>query len=88
MATGRRAWWAAFAVFGASQVGKSYLVKNLLSVDGAPLAITLGGTAALASLLLLVPAPLHTVAQGVVWLPESAIIRAGTLISSRVRRLG
>jgi len=42
------------------------------------LAITLGGTAALASLLLLVPAPLHTVAQGVVWLPESAIIRAGT----------
>jgi hypothetical protein len=28
-----------FAVFGASQVGKSYLVKNLLSVDGAPLFI-------------------------------------------------
>jgi hypothetical protein len=33
----------AFAVFGASQVGKSYLVKNLLSVDGAPLTIALGG---------------------------------------------
>jgi hypothetical protein len=33
----------AFAVFGASQVGKSYLVKNLLSVDGAPLTIDLGG---------------------------------------------
>ncbi|MBM3453615.1 MAG: ABC transporter ATP-binding protein [Bacteroidetes bacterium] len=28
-----------FALFGASQVGKSYLVKNLLSVDGKPLEI-------------------------------------------------
>jgi hypothetical protein len=33
----------AFAVFGASQVGKSYLVKNLLSVNGTPLTIALGG---------------------------------------------
>lgn len=31
-----------FALFGASQVGKSYLVKNLLSIDGAPLEIVLG----------------------------------------------
>ena len=31
-----------FALFGASQVGKSYLIKNLLSVDGAPLKIILG----------------------------------------------
>ncbi|PLW95251.1 MAG: ABC transporter ATP-binding protein [Marinilabiliales bacterium] len=31
-----------FALFGASQVGKSYLVKNLLSIDGAPLQIHLG----------------------------------------------
>jgi len=28
-----------FALFGASQVGKSYLVKNLISIDGAPLQI-------------------------------------------------
>ena len=31
-----------FALFGASQVGKSYLVKNLLSVDGDPLQIISG----------------------------------------------
>lgn len=31
-----------FALFGASQVGKSYLIKNLLSVNGAPLRISLG----------------------------------------------
>ena len=31
-----------FALFGASQVGKSYLIKNLLSVDGNPLQIILG----------------------------------------------
>lgn len=28
-----------FALFGGSQVGKSYLVKNILSIDGAPLEI-------------------------------------------------
>jgi hypothetical protein len=32
-----------FALFGASQVGKSYLVKNLLSIDGQPLEIMLDG---------------------------------------------
>lgn len=31
-----------FTVFGASQVGKSYLVKNILSVDNKPLNIDLG----------------------------------------------
>ena len=31
-----------FALFGASQVGKSYLIKNLLSISGAPLKISLG----------------------------------------------
>ena len=31
-----------FALFGASQVGKSYLIKNLLSIEGAPLEIKLG----------------------------------------------
>jgi hypothetical protein len=34
-----------FALFGASQVGKSYLVKNLLSIQGAPLEIQLEGQA-------------------------------------------
>jgi hypothetical protein len=32
-----------FALFGASQVGKSYLIKNLLSISGAPLKISLNG---------------------------------------------
>ena len=31
-----------FALFGPSQVGKSYLVKNLLSIDGNPLEIIIG----------------------------------------------
>ena len=31
-----------FALFGGSQVGKSYLVKNLLSIDGNPLEICFG----------------------------------------------
>ena len=31
-----------FALFGASQVGKSYLIKNILSVDGNPLMIDSG----------------------------------------------
>ena len=31
-----------FALFGASQVGKSYLIKNLLSIDGNPLKIIFG----------------------------------------------
>ncbi len=42
------------------------------------LAITFGAIAALAGLVMLVPAPLHTAAQGVIWLPEAAIIRAGS----------
>jgi hypothetical protein len=31
-----------FALFGGSQVGKSYLIKNILSIDGAPLKIQIG----------------------------------------------
>lgn len=31
-----------FALFGGSQVGKSYLIKNILSISGAPLKIQLG----------------------------------------------
>lgn len=33
-----------FALFGASQVGKSYLIKNILSIDGKPLMIDGGAT--------------------------------------------
>ena len=36
-----------------------------------------GGIAVVAVPLALVPAPLHSVAEGVVWLPQDAIVRAG-----------
>jgi len=42
------------------------------------LAVT-GGVAMLAGLgVLWLPAPLHTVSEGVIWLPDSAVVRAGT----------
>jgi len=41
------------------------------------LSVSLGGTALLVSALLLVPAPMRTVAEGVVWLPQDALVRAG-----------
>jgi len=41
-------------------------------------AITFGGAAALAALLLVVPAPLHTTAEGVVWLPDDSFVRSTT----------
>jgi putative peptide zinc metalloprotease protein len=41
-------------------------------------ALTGGLTAAVLALMLFIPLPLHTVSEGVVWLPESAILRAGT----------
>jgi putative peptide zinc metalloprotease protein len=40
--------------------------------------VTVGAGAACAGLLLLVPAPLHTTAEGVVWLPEESFVRAAT----------
>jgi putative peptide zinc metalloprotease protein len=40
--------------------------------------ITAVMTGAIAALLLWLPAPLHTVTEGVVWLPDSAMVRAGT----------
>ena len=40
--------------------------------------ITVGGIAAIVLALTLLPAPLWTRAEGVVWLPEQAIVRAGT----------
>ena len=40
--------------------------------------LTYGLLAAVAAALLVLPVPVHTTAQGVVWLPESALVRAGT----------
>ena len=40
--------------------------------------MSFGAVAAVAILLLLVPAPVHTTAEGVVWVPDNAIVRAGT----------
>ncbi len=45
-------------------------------VRGRAVGVTLAGAAAAAALLLVVPAPLRTVSEGVVWLPEEAIVRA------------
>ena len=39
--------------------------------------VTIGAAASLAVLLALVPAPLHTMADGVVWLPDDSQVRAG-----------
>jgi putative peptide zinc metalloprotease protein len=39
--------------------------------------LTVGGLAAAALLLLAAPAPLHSTAEGVIWLPEDAFLRAG-----------
>lgn len=44
---------------------------------GRAMAVTFGGLAAALALLLLVPAPLRTTSEGVLWLPEEAIVRAG-----------
>ena len=62
------------------------LLKALGRIASAPLyqgrrgraaGLTFGGLAALAGLVLWVPMPVHTAAQGVVWLPDSALVRAG-----------
>ena len=42
------------------------------------LAATFGSIAAAAVVLFLIPAPLYTTTEGVVWLPENAVVRAGT----------
>jgi putative peptide zinc metalloprotease protein len=44
---------------------------------GRAMGITFGGLLAAALVLLLVPAPLRTTSEGVLWLPEEAIVRAG-----------
>jgi putative peptide zinc metalloprotease protein len=45
---------------------------------GRAMAVTFGGIAAAALLLAFVPAPLRTTSEGIVWLPEEAIVRAGS----------
>lgn len=45
---------------------------------GRAVATVVAGCLALAALILLVPAPLATVSEGVIWLPEDAQVRAGT----------
>jgi putative peptide zinc metalloprotease protein len=40
--------------------------------------VTFGSILAVAVVLCLIPAPSHTTTEGVVWLPEHAIVRAGT----------
>jgi putative peptide zinc metalloprotease protein len=46
---------------------------------------TFGSIVAASTALFWIPAPLHTTTEGVVWLPESAVVRAGT--DGFVRRL-
>ncbi len=40
--------------------------------------LTFGGIAVAAALVMAVPAPLHSNAEGVIWLPEESAVRAGT----------
>ena len=62
------------------------LAKKLAQVAAGPVyaghrlraaGLTFGGIAALAAALLWVPVPVHGTMQGVVWLPEEAMVRAG-----------
>ena len=48
------------------------------SCRGRAAGLTFSAIAALAAAVLLVPAPVHSTAEGVIWLPQDAIVRAGT----------
>lgn len=63
------------------------LIKGLRFLIGSPrlrekrtraLSVSVGLLSLIAGVLLLVPAPYRTMAEGVVWLPEDAAVRAGT----------
>lgn len=49
---------------------------SLASVRGRAFAVTFAAFGLAIAALALVPAPLHTVAEGVVWMPEESIVRA------------
>ena len=51
--------------------------QSLSSVRGRAVTVTLVAVSGLACVLGLVPVPLHTVVEGIVWLPEESIVRAG-----------
>jgi len=62
------------------------IVRGLRHLTGSPrlrrhrrraVAVTLGATAGLAALLVAVPMPYHSHAEGVIWLSEQAMVRAG-----------
>lgn len=62
------------------------VVRGIRHLAGSPrlrkhrrraIAVTVAATAALLVLLLAVPMPYHSLAEGVVWLPEQAMVRAG-----------
>ena len=63
---------------------------RLHRVRGRAVATTLLGVAAVPAFLALVPVPLRTTTEGVVWLPEDAFVRAGVngIIRSVVMRPG
>lgn len=52
--------------------------ERLARVRRRAVGTTLGGIAGLGALLFAVPAPMRTVAEGMIWLPETAMLRAGT----------
>jgi putative peptide zinc metalloprotease protein len=58
--------------------GARYLARNprLHRHRSRVFLVTFGGIIAISSFLLLVPVPYHTMAEGVVWLPEQALVRA------------
>ncbi len=50
---------------------------GLQPVRARAVATTFGGLGIAGAVLMLAPAPHHTMAEGVVWLPETAVVRAG-----------
>src|SRR5262249_7280144 len=58
-------------------VWKVTMSPSLASVRGRAVAVSLAFVAAVIGLVGLFPMPLHTMAEGVVWLPEDSIVRAG-----------
>lgn len=75
---------ALFTVFGTLVLpvfkGAKFLftTPRLQGQRGRAIALTASGLAALAILLILIPMPYGTVAQGVVWIPDRAEVRADT----------